>query len=156
MAYENIYQISPHPITPDDYIGEEQFYDNFVGRYASHVEESKDRQTDIKALKKELGAAVEWNDNSFKIVDKNEFFRGKRIRFNDAVERLSLYELDEFSGNEPSDIDFAMFSLNQYYSNECGTYVYDELNSTRTIDQFMRQANTDETWYVGNVIKYHY
>ena len=156
MAYNSIYQISLVPLSTDDYIDEEQFYDNFVGQYASYVDDSADRDKEIERLKKELGSAAEWDNDSFKIIDKDEFFRGKHIRFKDAIERVSTYELNEFSGSIPSDIDLDMFKLNKCYSDEFGTYTYDEGNSTRTLDQFVRQAKIGETWYIGNVINYHY
>lgn len=156
MAHNNIYQVSLTPLTPEDYIDEEMFFDNFVGNKASYVEESKDRDKDIQALQKELKDAAEWDGNSFKIVDKKAFFRGKHLRFNDVLEKISLYELDDFSGNNPSDLDFDMYRLNKCYSDEFGTFFYDDQNNTRTIDQFVRQANIGETWYVGNVITYHF
>ena len=56
----------------------------------------------------------------------------------------------------PSDLDLDMYRLNKHYSDEFGTYMYDEGNSIRTIDQFVRQTNLGETWYVGKVIGYHH
>jgi len=156
MAYESIYQVSLTPLTPDDYIDEEMFYEDFVGHNATYVDDSTDQKEGIKRLKQELGEAAEWDGNSFKIIDKEKFFRGKFIRFKDDIERLEIYSLDTFSGTVPSDLDLDMYRLNKHYSDEFGTYMYDEGNSIRTIDQFVRQANLGETWYVGKVIGYHH
>lgn len=156
MSYGSIYQVSLTPLTKDDYIDEEIFYENFVGQYATYVNEETDREKAIERLKHELSSSVEWKNNSFKIIDKSAFFQTKFIRFNDAIEKVSTYDLDDFSGETDSDIDLDMFRLNKCYSDKFGTYIYDEDNSTRTIDQFIRQTKENETWYIGNVIGYHY
>ena len=85
MAYESIYQVSLTPLTPDDYIDEEMFYEDFVGHYATYVDDSADQTEGIKRLKQELGEAAKWDGNSFKIIDKEK-----------------IQEIDQFTGKSLS------------------------------------------------------
>lgn len=155
MAINPIIQITKQRIESDEYITEEYYYDGFVGTIADYVDDEIDRDKGIEVFKQELGSAASFDTvDSFKIADKKAFFRGKFMQFQECLRIMNIYTLDQFSGDIPSDIELDFYKLKKSYAYEFGTYI-DFEGDTLTLDKFLRNADTNATYYIGGIVNYH-
>ena len=160
--HARIYQISKNPITEDDYITEDRYYDWFVGSVADYVDGQTNRQGDLENLKENmerLGIAKFSSDLSFMtIVDKSKYFDVKYIRWKELLSQLLATPFEVFCGGEGvNSLSMAEYGLREVYDDKYGIYMDDngEYYGNQTLDEFMRNTNDGDIWYFGATIDYH-
>ena len=156
MGFNSIIQITKDRLQPDEYISEEFYYDNFVGTIADYVDGDINREKELEFFQNTLGSTAHFSTpDEFQIVNKNDYFRSKFMHFTEQLRIMGIYTLEQFSGDTPSDIDFDFYKLRKSYSDKFGVYIEWE-GGTVPIADFLRHADTNTTYYVGGIIKYHY
>lgn len=68
----------------------------------------------------------------------------------ELVEKTSL---EAFCENE---LDLLLYSLNKINDDRFGTYISSEENGLRTINDFIRNLEPNEKYYIGGTADYHY
>lgn len=146
--HSRIIQLSHQPITEDEYITEELFYDWFVGTIADHVSPTVDREEDIDWFTRYLsyfgaerkGDAIYFPDNF-----KENYFKKRLEKLKDRVSKIT-----------PEDFyDLAVtFGLVHLINDKYGFYVY--LDYLMPLDDFVRKLKGSETFYFGNIIDYRF
>lgn len=155
MAYDNIYQFSTTPITEDDYIKEYQFYedDTFVGEVATHVDGDVNLADCLDTLKKKLkDFPVKWvTDTQLVFLDgfKATYFASAYKQFKRHTNDITLKQFLD---------PLFTYKLRMLLEHKYDMYVYLEPNRAwLNFDQFVRdELQENQTYYVGNVIGYHY
>ena len=160
MAMNTIYQISREPISEDVYLTESKYYDNFVGYITDYVNGATDRKLDIQNLIDTLKGVADIQTNKdnqvfFIIKNKELYFERTLNYFKECAEKLSKINLEEYSTDGM--ISSMMCDLNRYYSDKYYTYIDDdgEEFGLITLDDFLRQAQNGDKFYIGATIGYH-
>lgn len=161
MAMNTIYQISREPISEVEYLTESKYYDNFVGYITDYVNDDTDRELDIQNLIDILEniADVQTSEDNqvfFIIKNKELYFEETFDNFKECAEKLSKINLEEYSTDGIT--SSMMNELNRCYSYKYGTYIDDngEEFGLITLDDFLRQAQNGDKFYIGATIGYHY
>ncbi len=156
--HSRIFQVSRRPIDKQDYIDESRYYEGFVGSIADYVDSMSDEAIAeaIESLKWVLGDAVEFKDRSFTVVDKYKFFAPIFANWLKQCRELhDVMDLESFSDDSMS---LKMFGFSQSYNDKYDYYMDDngEWAGNQTLMDFMRYAKEGDTFYLGNVIDYHF
>jgi len=133
--HSRIIQLSYQPITENEYITEELFYDWFVGTIADYVSPTVDREADIDWFTRYLsyfGAERKGNAIYFPDNFKENYFKKRLEKLKDRVSN----------------------GLVQLINDKYGFYVY--LDYLMPLDDFVRKLKGNETFYFGNIIDYHF
>lgn len=149
--HSRIFQFSEQPIEPDDYIREEDFYDNFVGYIADYVNGNTDRKADIAWLVSSLKSyGIIYNEEEESIIFpenfKTEYFKRRFDKFIKLVRELDL--------NKFSEDTFELWELQQLIEDKYGFYIY--IDYYETLDSFIRNLHGEQKYYIGATIDYHF
>ena len=148
MSSSRIIQISDEPIDKDDYIEENEFYENwFVGAIADYVSDLDVEESVSDWLNSDIYDVA---DNTITIKDKGTYFKPRFERFKTECERAMSMSFDDFS-----DYSSDIYNLKESYDDKYGIYFYygDEL---WTQSRFLRNFKNGEKFYTGGMIRYHY
>ena len=153
--HSRIFQVSLKPINESDYKTEFDYIDVdswFLRSIADYVNDNTDRDDDIDWLiscvqgidfgKDEFG-------EYFIIRNKCDYFERSFIEFKDTMLKMNC-TLEEFSKGLPQ-----MYLIQNAYNDEYGFYA-DVDGELLTFDSFIRLCVTDEKYYIGKTIDYHY
>ena len=157
--HSRIFQISLAPIDKDDYIEESYYWDSsFIGSVADYVNDDTDRMSDIEWLKdcyKDRGISFGADDSGeyFIIEDKVKYFAPKFETFQKALKELSEITIDDFIN---CSCGMQMYKLKEAYIDEYGFYIDGHEETLETFDAFVHYARTDEKYYIGATIDYHF
>lgn len=154
--HSRIFQVSLDPIDKDDYIEESNYWDHwFTSELADYVNGDCDRKDDIEWLKHfystngiEFGA--DDNGEYFIVKNKCAYFADKFETFTEIIKRMNNYTLDGFVYGVSE-----MWSLNNTYEDKYGFYV-DIDEELMTLDSFVRRCVTEEKYYIGGTLDYHW
>lgn len=154
--HSRIFQVSFDKVDQSEYIRESDYWDHwFTREWADYVSDNCDRKDDIEWLKscyatKGIEFGVDKNGEYFIVKSKQEYFADKFKEFTEIMERLKNYTLDNFANGF-----YEMWSLKNLYEDETGFYV-DADGELMTFDGFVRLCATEEKYYIGGTIDYHW
>lgn len=154
--HNRIFQVSFEPFDEDDYIKEIDYEDHwFTKEWADYVSEDCNRKDDIEWLEscyraKGIEFGVDNNGEYFIVKSRQTYFADKFKEFTEILNKIEGYTLDDFAYgiNE-------MWSLKNAYEDKCGFYA-DADGELMTFDSFVRRCATEEKYYIGGTIDYHY
>ena len=165
--HSRIFQISKYPIKQKEYFDTSRYdygeHEGFVGEIADYVDNGNDRLSDIQWFKECYGTSLEFiSKDKFKVIDKRNYFKGRVEAFFENIKELQNVKEDDFI--QGSKIPMLMCLTESIYRDRFGFYIdrddtlksgeYDEFFGP--MDDFMRDAEEGEEYYIGNTIDYHY
>lgn len=146
--HSRIIQLSHQPITEDEYITEELFYDWFVGTIADYVSSTADREGDIDWFTSYLSYfGAERKDDTVYFPDnfKENYFKERLEKLKDRVSKITLEDFYDSA---------VTYGLVKLINDKYGFYVY--LDYLMPLDDFVRKLKGNETFYFGNIIDYRF
>lgn len=154
--HSKIFQLERTPLKEEEFVTEEEFYDNFVGSIADYVDSDIDREEEILYFVNQLkpyGIIFYPEEQSilFKEGFKEKYFLEK---FNKLKQLTSELTLKEFAGIETFD-ELKLWRIKQLIEDKFGIYIYTK-NYWTPLDAFLREMEEGEKYYFGSVIDYHY
>ena len=153
--HSRIFQVSSEPITEENYISEYRYDDYFVGQNGvDYVVESDSKQDDLNWLKN-TSKGIEVTENTIKVVSKKEYFEKSFEEFQEYLEKLSSYNMEDFI--DPKNwLDF--YHLKDAYDNTDGFQIddNDEYFGITSLDNFVRNVEEGKTYYIGKTFDYHF
>ncbi len=149
--HSRIFQFSDQPIHPNDYIREENFYDNFVEEIADYISSDTNRDADIEWLISSLKRyGIIYNEEEESIIFPEDFkikyFKSRYDKFKELTQKIDLID---FSKDE-----FVLRELQQLIEDKYGFYIY-TYYYYETLDNFIRNLNDVKKYYIGGTIDYH-
>jgi hypothetical protein len=159
--HSRIFQVSSKPITEDNLIKEYRYEDDFVGRVAGYVSleySEVDIKSDLEWLNNTEGLHVDTDKKTLTITSKREYFDEKHDTFIELAEKLSNITLEEFINGE-WDKGYGDFTnLKDSYEDTYGFYIddNDENIGLTTLDNWVRNAEENKAYYIGNIFDYHF
>jgi hypothetical protein len=154
--HSRIFQASLNPIEKYDYIEESNYWDHwFTREWADYVNGDCDRKDDIEWLKSCYGTkGIEFgtddNGEYFIVKSKQAYFENSFNEFTEILNKIKDYTLDDFVHGFHE-----MWSLKNAYEDKMGFYA-DYYGSLITFDEFIRECATEEKYYIGGTIEYHF
>lgn len=163
--HSRIFQLSHEPLTKDEYIDENTFYDGyeyFLGPVADYISDDTQRDEDIDWLNevlfnsmndvdlfeinKELGYIV------FKKGFKESYFEASFNKLKELVAKLELSDFIKHSNSR-----FNPYILENLIEDKFGFYIYLDCYGgfLNTLDDFLRGAELDTKYYFGATLDYH-
>lgn len=158
--HSRIFQISKNPIHRDDYITENYYdYDHwFLKEVADYVatQEGEERKISLEWLGKRNGIDVNINSSTIVVTSKDEYFKDKYKEFKSLLIKLQNLTLDDFKADN-HDVESNILWLNWSYADKFGFYVEDcgEWAGLFSLDEWVRHAKENTTYYIGGVCDYH-
>lgn len=154
--HSRIFQISKEPKAES--ILESRYEEYFVPSIADYVVKVTDVKDDYKWLAQFCkGIKIETKDNvtTLTIVSKKEYFEKFFNDFKELIKKFNEYSIDEFMDEKSY---FDMHELKRAYDNKYGFYIddNDEYFGLTTFDNFMRNVNDGDVYYLSNVFDYHF
>lgn len=148
-----IFQLNDEIIDKDDFLTEEELYDDFVGIIADYVDGDIDRDAAIGELILSLtpyGIIYDPTEQSivFKKGFKKAFFKERYTNLKKYISKLTL---EEFSGSTDT---FPLYCIKKTIEDKFGTYIYFGY-SCITLDEFVREMEEGKKYYFGSAIDYH-
>ena len=153
--HSRIFQVSSEPITEENYISEYRYDEYLVGQDGiDYVVESDSKQDDLNWLKN-TSKGIEVTENTIKVTSKKEYFEKSFEEFQEYVEKLSNYNMEDFI-NPQNWLDF--YRLKDAYDSENGFKIddNDEYFGITSLDNFVRNVEEGETYYIGKTFDYHF
>ncbi len=148
--HSRIIQLSEEPLHKYDYITESDFYeDPFVGSVADYVADTDEREKDIKWLMSCLepyGARLNKEENSifFPKGFKQNYFKERLENFKKAVGETTL---DDFCNSVKA------WQLAQIIEETFDFYIY--VTYPKPLDEFIRDLEEEQKYYIGGIVDYH-
>ena len=139
--------------------------------YVAEINEDYE-ESDIQWLQNSYQDAItiDTKERSLQFIDIEKFMQSSFNSFRDTLTLLNNVTIKEFSKsgihskdpntakNPLDDISYLMYVLNTAYEDRSGFYVYYDDNVI-PINKFVREYAGDilsETFYIGNILDYHY
>lgn len=129
-------------------------------------------ENDLQWLQNSYQDAIEIDtkERSLRFIDIEKFMQSSFNSFRETLALLNNVTIKEFSksgihSKDPNvaknplfDISYLMYTLNTAFEDKSGFYIYYE-DTVMPIDKFVRE-NADEilseTFYIGNILDYHF
>lgn len=139
-------------------IQEYRYSDYFVPSIADYVVNVADVESDYKWLADEnKGLKVETKDGvtTLTIVSKKEYFEKSFNEFQECLKTVNEYSIDEFIDSKNWSV---FYNLRNSYDEKYGFYVddNDEYFGIATFNEFMRNVNDGDVFYLSTVFDYHF
>lgn len=107
--------------------------------------------------------AIDLSEKSFRITDPKKFMQASFRQFKEAIKKLDEATIDDFIGpylnkDMSKSIGFNLYTLNNAYADNGGFYIYMD-NTMVPVNTFIRDFHGDitkQTFYIGNVLDYHF
>ena len=156
--HSRIFQVSKNKITEDNKIRSYRYDEGFIGRIADYVVDSESRKDDLKWLTsshKGLQVSTKGKNTILKIVSKTEYFEEKFEEFQEYLNKLKDYTMEDFIDSSKW---LDMYRLQDAYIDEHGFYIddNDEYHGIITLDEFIRNAEDGDVYYLGSIFDYHF
>jgi pullulanase/glycogen debranching enzyme len=152
--HSRIYQISTEPIK--DFITEDRYDEWGHADYTVEVQyESDDYMTDLKWLQNATeGLSINLKEKTITITSKEEYFTRKFDKFKELLEELQDINLKEFTESAKT---LKVFDLVDSYEDKYAFYIDDdEYCGLTNLDNWVRNAEENKTYYIGSIFDYHY
>jgi len=162
--YSTIIELSSTPIAAEDRASHEEVPDWFRDGIADYTEDADDRELTLRSFAQTMDSYadfdIEGNSLTLKADAKEQFFQGAYRKYKETLAKLAQVPLEEFSGlsNAPSgaeSLSHLMYSLRQTIEDRFGTYIYED-EELSTLDEWLRYASNEVSYYIGGVMAYHY
>lgn len=157
--HSRIFQVSRDPIPVADRISESSIPDWFFSSVADYVNADTDRSADIQwllsAYKPFMMVGREPDSIVFTADAKRIYFRPRYQKFLEKAMELSNSSLEAFIGLTPQGIGIPMYELNSSYNDKFGFYIYYD-DTLWTMDEWMRETDLREPFFVGGTVDYHF
>lgn len=159
MSHSRIFQISENPITEKNLIHESNYDENFVGQIADYVQAIPYKEKDIEDLKWLQncveGIEIDLEARTLVVTSKEKYFEKKFETFQNIAEEISCFKIQDFI-NPSSHNKFQ--DLQEAFNEEYAFYVDDNYENIglATLDTWVRNAEEDKPYYIGQVIDYHF
>jgi hypothetical protein len=154
--HSRIFQVSSEPITEENLI-EEYRYDEWEhADYVVKQTSSTDIKSDLEWLQTaNSGIKVNVEEKTITITSKEEYFTKSHDKFKELAEELSTISLEDFISGK-ANIKF--HDLKCAYEDKYGFYIddNDEYCGLTNLDDWVRNAEENKTYYVGNIFDYHF
>ena len=156
--HSRIFQVSKKRITKDNRIEEWRYEDNFVGRVDDYVVKTEDTDNDLKWLttcKKGIKVTKKSRVITLEIVSKEEYFEQSFEEFKELIKKFNDYTLSDFIDSKNW---FDFYQLKDSYDDKHAFYIddNDEYFGIATLDEFMRNVENGDIYYIGNTFDYHF
>lgn len=153
--HSQIFQLSCEPISKEEHLGEDFFYDHwFTYTVADYVSDSS-RRADVKEIAESIPGiegGVDENGEFFIIREKEKYFEEGFKNFLKILDELKEATLENFA--EDNSVEIRMRALNEEYCYKDGFYTI--LNQEVVpFDEFIRYGILDVKYYIGAVLDYH-
>lgn len=154
--HSRIFQISSNPITEENLIKESNYDENESFGYVVTSNEVKE---DLQWIQEATqGLEVNIKEKTITIKSKKEYFSKKHDTFIELAEKLSYTTLDEFIKSGWGNGLLSNFTdLKDAYEEEQAFYIDDnyECFGLTTLDNWVRNAEENKKYYIGNIFDYH-
>ena len=135
-----------------------RYEDYFVPSVADYVVKLDDAEYEYKWLTSvNKGLKVETKDGvtTLTIVSKKEYFEKSFNEFKENLKTVNEYSIDEFIDSKNW---LTFYNLRNSYDDKYGFYIddNDEYFGTVTINEFMRNVNDGDVFYLSTVFDYHF
>lgn len=139
-------------------IQEHRYEDYFIPSIADYVVNVADVEDEYKWLTDvNKGLKVETKDGvtTLTIVSKKEFFEKSFNEFQEYLKTVNEYSIDEFIDSKNW---LVFYNLRNSYDDNHGFYIddNDEYFGTVTLNEFMRNVNDGDVFYLSTVFDYHF
>ena len=154
--HSRIYQISEKPITEENLIEEYRYDEWHHADYVVKEYNEEDIKSDLEWLQTaNKGLQIDTKKKTITILSKKEYFDEKHDKFKDLLEKLQDITLEEFITEKRH---YDILDLKDIYEDTHGFYVddNDEYIGLTNLDNWVRNAEENKTYYVGNIFDYHF
>lgn len=108
-------------------------------------------------------AAIDLSEKTFRITDPKKFMQDSFRQFKEAIKMLEKTTIDDFMESYPSEnltesVSFNLYILNNAYADQGGFYIYID-GEMLPVNTFIRNFDgdiTEQTFYIGHVLDYHF
>lgn len=149
-----IFQLEEKPLRfEEDFVIEEDFYNDFVGTIADYVSEDVDRNEEIQYLIEDLRKyGITYNAKEQSIIFLKEFkekyFKERFEQLKEIVKCISLKEFIEET--------LKVWEIENLINKKYGTYIYHN-EIWISMDDFVREYMEEgKKYYIGTVLDYHF
>ena len=150
--HSRIFQISKETIDVSDYIEASDIPEGFQSGIADYVVDVEDRTAELKCLMESFGGIFvpEPGEDSFRIAPngKKAYFSGGYKRFRELCALMLTTTMEAFIGMEA-------YELNEAYSSKYGYYIYED-EELQPLPEWLRAADPQAIYHIGNVLDYHF
>ena len=153
--HSRIFQVSTNPINETDYIDECCYWDHwFINEVADYVANSTDRDGDIEWLMEYSKGIIISEDENGKfliVTDKEKYFKNAFENFQEAINKVSKYTIDDFIQSS----SYEIWKIKDSYENMFGFYI-DCNDDLMSLDRFVRLSPINKKYYIGGTVDYHF
>jgi hypothetical protein len=155
LAHNCIFEVSSEKLPSSDWITEETFFDNgFLGSIADYM-----ANLDMECRNEEISSLQDYLQNTFEFTRDGEDVRikllpgGKQKHFKNRFESFK----DKVGNVTLNDFCFSSVpqTLQELINDRFSFYIYMG-GFYKTIDNFIRDINEGEEFYIGGIVDYHY
>ena len=139
-------------------ISESRYEDYFIPSIADYVVNVADVEDEYKWLTSvNKGLKVETKDGvtTLTIVSKKEYFEKSFNEFKEYLKTVNEYSIDEFIDSKNW---LTFYNLRNSYDDKYGFYIddNDEYFGIATFNEFMRNVDDGDVFYLSTVFDYHF
>lgn len=162
--HSRIFQVSKTEIDPSYYVQPGDVWDRMhYNGAADYVTDLDDRSEEVEYLMQSFAHVFAKGPDqfSFQIAEggKEHYFKPGYRRFRELCALMITLSLDAFIGKETGpenkSMSLLMYELNEAYEDKFGYYIYED-DTLEPLCEWLRNADTDVTYYFGNVLDYHF
>ncbi len=160
--HSRVFQITKQELPDDDFLTYVDMPDWFYDSIADAGDDiaPENRADEINWLCEVIGSQAKADGNRLTFTEgvKKDYFEKRFITFRQKLTALQTCSLEEFAGLcDHETLDSLVYQLNDAFSDKFGFYVYDTLECELiTLQEWLRNVDTAETYYVGGIINYHW
>jgi len=155
--------VSKGPIAPEELLSKLSIPEYFTSGIADYLDEVDDRDGEldyfIESEQGILEAGAEHHTFRLAQQGRENYFRDKYKQFQELCARIMKATLEDFIGREPRPWDqrfsFLMYQLNDAYCDRYGYYIFED-EELMPYCEWMRGADPEAVYYLGNVLDYHF
>lgn len=153
--HSRIYQVSKEPIK--ELISEYRYDEWDHADYVLQVENgSEDYLSDLKWLQNATkGIKVDLKKGTLTVTSKKEYFDKKHDKFKELLKELQDITLEDFANTSKY---FKVAELKDAYEDKYSFYIddNDEYCGLTNLDNWVRNAEENQVYYIGSIFDYHF
>ena len=161
--HSRIFQVSQEPIAQEDLMNEYSIPEYFHNGVANYVAEVSDQEAELAYfIESEAGILEAGKEkHTFRLAPqgRENYFRDNYKQFRELCALMLTASLGAFIGTEPGpanqQFSYLMYKLNDSYRDHYGYYIF-ERDELKPFCDWLREANAEAVYYLGNVLDYHF